>query len=244
MQNDLFYWSNHPVTPVDEILLGGRRGPGKTAALTMWLAELVGNPKYIGLILREEAEALKEWIEKEGWPLYSKLGGKKKGRPVEFHFACPGAGEWAVHKAIIFTGHLRDLGSVEQGRGHEYHRIGIEESTQIANEELYLRLFGSNRSTVPGISPKICNTANPDGPGNSWHQSRWIKVYARQRMELGNGRTEEVTVQIPPRQPFRDPVTGRIRIYIPGTITENTILLKIDGITAHAWLRRISEGVD
>jgi hypothetical protein len=127
-----------------------------TDALLAWMAEPVSNPKYLGLILRFSAEALKETIER-ATEMYGHLGAKVKDRPPEFHFPSG---------AKILTGHLRDERSVDDYKGHEYHRIGVEEATQLPRRELYLKLFGSNRSTVPGIKPKILLTSNPDGPGN------------------------------------------------------------------------------
>ena len=177
-----------------------------TDALIAWMAEPTQNADYRGIVLRFSGEALKEWIDRS-WQIYKLMGARMKNRPVEFHFPSG---------AIVYTGHLRDERSFEDYKGHEYHRIGIEEATQIAKKELYLKLLGSNRSTVPGIVAQVCSTTNPDGPGNDWLKRRFVKVYPMR----GN--------MLPWGERFEDPITKRIRVYIPGSITENKVLLDND----------------
>jgi len=206
MQQKLFELSGNRPSRATEILLGGLRGPGKTDALIAWMAEPTQNADYRGIILRFSAEALKETIDR-AWQVYKLMGARMKNRPVEFHFPSG---------AIVYTGHLRDERSFEDYKGHEYHRIGIEEATQIAKKELYLKLLGSNRSTVPGIVAQVCSTTNPDGPGNDWLKRRFVKVYPMR----GN--------MLPWGERFEDPITKRIRVYIPGSITENKVLLDND----------------
>ena len=203
MQNHLFACSNH--LGADEILLGGLRGPGKTAALIAWMAEPVHIAEYVGIFLRFSQTDLEETIDK-ATKIYRQMGGRQRGRPVYWEFDSG---------AKIYTGHLKDAKSYESYRGHEYHRIGIEEATQIESKDSYALLFGSNRSTVPGLHPKICLTSNPDGPGNGWIKKHFINVYGK------NGK-------IQPNQPFKDELTGRIRVFIPGKKDENKTLLKID----------------
>lgn len=176
-----------------------------TDALLAWMAEPVINPRYRGIILRFSGEALKEMIERADY-LYSQMGAVKSNRPPEFHFPSG---------AIIYTAHLRDERSFEDMRGHEYHRIGLEEATQIARRDLYLKALSSNRSTVPGLQPKTLLTTNPDGPGADWIKKRFIKVYSGGKL-------------LAPRTPFRDPIEKRVRVFIPGVRTENRILLDND----------------
>ena len=205
MQNELFMLSGLAEQPADEILLGGLRGPGKTDALIAWMAEPIGFAKYNGLILRFSQTALDETIVRCD-EIYRQMGGRKCGRPPYWEF--PGG-------ARIYTGHLKGDKDYENYRGHEYQRIGIEEATQIGKKSLYAMLFGSNRSTIPGLKPKILLTSNPDGPGNEWIKRHFVNVWAKGK-------------KIPPKQRFIDPVTDRIRVFIPGRRDENKILLKND----------------
>lgn len=155
-QQELFDYTHDPAIQAQEILYGGARGGGKTSALVAWMAAHVDNPGYRGLILRKTNESLKEFID-TAWVLYKKMGARQTGRPTGF--------EWP-NGAHLYTGHFKDERSLEDYKGHEYHRIGLEEASQIASEKMYEALLGSNRSTVKGILSRILLTTNPDGVGN------------------------------------------------------------------------------
>ena len=58
----------------------------------------------------------------------------------------------------------------------EFHRILIEELTQIPREQDYLALIGSCRSTIPELKPQILSTCNPGGAGHSWVKQRFYDV--------------------------------------------------------------------
>lgn len=203
-QQKLFDLSFSPVDPAQEILYGGARGGGKTAALIAWMTAHIDNPRFKGLILRKTNESLKEFVD-EAWALYKKLGAKRDGRPTGFTFPSG---------AKIYTGHFKDERSLEDYKGHEYHFIGIEEASQISQEALYEALLGSNRSTVKGILPRVLLTTNPDGPGNFFLQRRFINVYS-------NGQ------KIEPKTRFVSE-SGRVRVYIPARIYDNAILMERD----------------
>lgn len=208
MQDRLFYWTNpHGEFCCDEILIGGPRGPGKSASAIAWAAALVHNGDYRGLVLRSSNEQMKEFIEAMA-AVYEPMGAMRFGTPVSFRFPTG---------AIIWTGYLTDAASYEQYRGHEYHRIVIDEAQHVQKEKFYTILFGSNRSSKPGLKPQILLTANPDGPGAAFLKPRFIKVI--------NNKTGE---QIKPETPFFDTITKRWRIYIPGKLTDNKQLLEND----------------
>lgn len=224
MQDAIFWWSNpagvtgyDPVTKAplppnkalvcDEILCGGPRGGGKTAAGIAWAAGYVNNPKYVGSLFRLSNESLKETIEK-AWDIYRKMGAVKKGNPVSFLFPTG---------AMIYTGFLKDESSFEQYRGHEYHRMVIEEAEQIASEALYAMLLSSNRSSVPGLRPQVLLTANPDGPGRQWLLNRFVKVIRDDNGEY-----------FKPGTPMLDQQTKRVKIYLPGPLKDNPQLLQQD----------------
>ena len=130
--------------------------------------------------------------------LYSGFG----ARFVDGEFRFP----WG---AKIYTGHLKDDSSYEKYQGQEIHRLNIEELTQIPNVERYLRLLSSVRSTVPGLKPRVFTSANPGGPGHGWVKERFIE--GKEPMKI-----------------YRDPVTGRGRVFIPATIDDNPILMSND----------------
>jgi hypothetical protein len=90
----------------------------------------------------------------------------------------------------------------------------IEELTHIPTESLYEKLLGSCRSTVPGISPQVFATTNPDGPGYQWVKERW---------NIPDEPTELVfnTITTP---------AGGVRhlIFIPAKLEDNPALMTAD----------------
>jgi len=182
-----------------EILYGGSRGGGKTEAGLAWMVEpnFLQNEMYRGLVIRKNVEDLRDWIDRAKI-FYRPLNAKFIGQPSEIRF--PGG-------AIIRTGHLKDENAYEKYQGHEYQKILIEELTQIPQEEQYLRLVSSARSTI-GLTPQIFATTNPGGPGMGWVKSRWV--------DKARGKT------------YVDPVTTRTRIFIPAKVTDNPTLMKKD----------------
>jgi hypothetical protein len=183
-----------------EVLYGGARGGGKTEAGLAWMIEpnYLMNPRYRGLVIRRNYDDLRDWIDRAR-QFYRSLGVKVTGNPAEFNF--PSGSK-------IRTGHLADSDATYKYLGHEYHKILIEELTIIPEEEHYLRLISTCRSTVAGLTPQIFCTTNPGGVGHMWVKQRFVDV----------ARNEE----------YIDPVTGRDRIFIPSRVYDNPTLMKHD----------------
>lgn len=182
-----------------ELLYGGSRGPGKTDAGIVWMVKPIDNPRYRGLVIRKNSEDLKDWIDRARW-MYSGLGAEFVGKPAEIRFPSG---------AKIVTGHLKDENAYEKYQGHEYQRMLIEELTQIPSEERYLKLISSCRSTVKDLDARVFCTTNPLGVGHQWVKKRFVDV------------TE-------PYKKHYDSVTGRSRIFIPGTVDDNPTLMQND----------------
>lgn len=51
--------------------------------------------------------------------------------------------------------------------GREFHDLGIDEVGQWT-ESMFTKIWGSNRSSVPGVKPRTLLTGNPGGVGHSW----------------------------------------------------------------------------
>ncbi len=149
-----------------EVLYGGSRGGGKTDCGLTWLAEETHNPKYRALVLRRNTEDLKDWTDRAN-QLYSILANPaiKSGNPPEFRFKSG---------AVIRTGHLKDDNAYTKYQGHEYHRVLIEELTQIPDQKHYLRLLSSCRSVHKDLKPQVFLTTNPGGKGHQWVKKRFI----------------------------------------------------------------------
>lgn len=183
-----------------EILYGGARGGGKTDAGIVWPLDVAHIRDARALVLRRNAEDLSDWVDRAN-KVYSALGAKKAGNPASFTFPSG---------YTIRTGHLKDDDAYTKYQGHEYHRILIEELTQIPTEKRYNDLLSSARSTIEGVKPKVFLTTNPGGAGHSW---------VKKRFRIG---------QVPSGTPFKDEDTGLWRIFIPAKVEDNPTLIQRD----------------
>lgn len=177
-------------------MYGGARGGGKTDAGLAWLLRHIDNPKYRALIIRKNADDLSDWIDRAR-DMYRGTGASFAYRPAVITFPSG---------AIFRTGHLKDDNAYGKYLGHEYQRMVIEELTQIPNEELYLKLISSCRSTID-IKPQVFATTNPGGLGHAWVKARFV--------DIGK-----------PGKTFT--VGGKTRIFIPAKVTDNPTLVKKD----------------
>jgi hypothetical protein len=205
MSDDIL-WEAHPgpqtealMWKVFELLYGGARGGGKTDAGLAWLEHQTDHPLMRQLVIRKNADDLSDWIERAR-VMFTSMGATFTGKPAVI--------KWPSG-AITRCGHLKDDNAYEKYQGHEYQRILIEELTQIPTEERYLKLLSSCRSTVKELKPRAFLTTNPGGAGHLWVKERFIDVAAPQTL-------------------FKDPVTGRGRIFIPAKVEDNPTLLEND----------------
>jgi hypothetical protein len=198
-------WKPHPRQEVAlrrrefEVLYGGARGGGKTDAGLVWLTWDTENPKYRALVIRKNADDLSDWLDRAN-VMYNGQGVEIIGKPAIIKFPSG---------AVIRTGHLKDDQAYTKYQGHEYHRMLIEELTQIPDVERYLKLISSCRSTVPGLKAQIFATCNPGGIGHAWVKERFVD----------EGKWGE---------PFKDDKTGRTRIFIPAKVDDNPTLMTND----------------
>lgn len=212
------YWKPFPKQEVAlaraefEILFGGARGPGKTDAGVVWtIGEeyepgkfLLDHPRYRCLVIRKNADDLADWVDRVV-RLHGGFGVDAAYKPTILRYPSG---------AIIRTGHLKDEQSYTKYQGQEFHRILIEELTQISSEKRYMQLIASCRSTVPEIKPQVFATANPGGIGHVWVKKRFVDP-------------------APPMTPYADPISGRKRIYIPATVDDNPVLQERDPHYVH-----------
>jgi len=180
-----------------EVLYGGARGGGKTDAGLVWLTEGIDNPRFRALVIRKNADDLADWTDR-AYRFYTGLGATIAYRPPVITFKSG---------AKIRSGHLKDAQAYTKYQGQEYHKILIEELTQIPNEKRYLQLVTSCRTTVPELRPQIFATTNPGGVGHSWVKERFVDP-------------------APPMTAFT--VDGRSRVYIPATVDDNLMLMDND----------------
>lgn len=195
-----------------EVLFGGARGPGKTDAGIQWLhGDRIGklpdgqdkfyihHPQYRALVLRKNYDDLVDWIDRASF-LYKYANVEVVGKPAEIRW--PSGAKFRL-------GHLKDRSSYEKYLGHEYHRLLIEELTLIPQEKHYIQILGSLRTTVKELKPQVFITTNPGGVGHLWVKERFIDPAPYGQSFSGKD--------------------GRTRIYIPGTIEDNPILMQDKG---------------
>ena len=236
--NELLYRSNPgPQTYAlqnysEELLVGGRRGGGKSAFLKVKPAmgdpslpeddparsSMLNDRSYRGLFLRETYQDMSEFLE-EAIEFYKHFGGKPVGDPKSIKFDTG---------AKIYFNHLGDEQAYEKYKGWNLTFIGIEELTQIKTLKRYLKLRGSLRAVerlrivrqgnqivqkvFPALRTQLCSTTNPDGPGSPWCLRRFVEVRGKSGQFLPNG------------EPMRDTFTNADRIFIPFPIEANPYL--------------------
>lgn len=159
--------------------------------------DYISNPRYRGLVIRQQAVDLSDWIDRAK-TRYAPLGAVFSGNPVRIAFPSG---------AAIVTGHLNDESAYQKYQGHEYQRLLIEEASHIPSEDRYERLIQSCRSTIDGLPARILLTSNPDGDGAQWLKDRF-------RIKPGGA-----------IQWFETDV-GKVRMYVPSTVFDNPSLLK------------------
>ena len=202
------HWSPQPKQAIalarteEEILYGGARGGGKTDAGQAFLLYDIEHPKYRALVIRKNAEDLKDWIDRAR-SMYQAVGATVVGNPPEIRFPKGG---------IIRTGHLKDENAFTKYQGHEYHRILIEELSQIPREKDYLKLISSCRTSVPELRPQIFATTNPDDPGLEWIKERWTIPDLPDFNKIYTNQTED----------------GRRTVFIPAKLEDNPQLIQSD----------------
>ena len=97
----------------------------------------------------------------------------------------------------------------ESGLVNKNCYIGWEELTNWHDAECYLSMFACCRSSAPGLPRHYRATCNPYGVGHNWVKARFIDA-------------------APPGVPYTDPVSGKQRVHLFGSIYENTILMQAD----------------
>lgn len=197
-----------------EIGYGGARGGGKTDAGIVWMGYDIEHSKLRGLVIRRNAEDLKDWIDRAEQAFKSD-GAVKTGTPGDFHFPSG---------AVIRTGHLKDENAYSKYVGHEYHRMLIEELNLIPSEDSYLKLISSCRSTITELPPQVFSTFNPSDAGFAWIKKRF-------------------NIHGTPIDPIytTDRVTGLKRVFVPARLEDNPFLNKDQ--TYYSFLKGLPDGL-
>lgn len=191
--------------PVFEIFFGGSRGSLKTdSVLGDWInhSALYGE-HAIGLMVRRTREELYETYERAK-AIYTPLGFTFN----DSRHTCQSPDGSRLRFAYLD----RDQ-DAERYQGHSYTRVYIEEIGNFPNPGPVLKLMATLRS-ANDVPVGFRATGNPGGPGHQWVKARYIdpdpKGWTVQRIEYEN--------------PFTGDKTVRDRVFIPGKITDHTLL--------------------
>jgi hypothetical protein len=178
-----------------EVCVGGNRGGGKSEIGRAWLCEpeYLYHPKYRALVLRKNSVDLEDWIFK----MRNFSGFEISGNPTTIKF--PGGG-------LGTLGHLANKDSWTHYVGHEYQKILFEEINIIPDEERYLMVLGSCRSSIQELRPQCMSSCNPGNVGHIWVKKRFVDI-ARDKT-------------------YVDSKSGLSRIFIQLKLQENTALPK------------------
>ena len=191
---------------IPELFVGGSRGPGKTSFLLGDYATDVQEygTAWRGIIFRRTYPELDEVVEEGKKVLYKAFPGTDYKVGVH-EFRIP-------HSTGMITLRLRHIeneGDADHYQGHSYTWVAFDELPNWSNLKHYHKLKATLRSTAGVKNLRYRATGNPGGPG---HMS--VKEYF---IDAG-----------PPETVIEDDQSQMPRMWIPGKVWENKILLDND----------------
>ena len=195
---------------VDDLLLTGTRGPGKTTGLLMDFAQDVGKGygKYWqGILFRRTYRELNELVVKAEL-LFPKIFNRVRFNHTAFTWNFPDG------ECLRFR-YMRRPADYWSYHGHEYPWIGWEELTTHPTPECFEAMMACNRVAVRGVPKRVRANCNPWGVGHNWVKQRYIQ----------RGKPGEPVYSI-----TADPITGKsiklTSMWLHGHIKENRHLIE------------------
>ena len=189
--------------PVFEVFFGGARGSLKTdSTLGDWInhSALYGD-KAVGLMVRRTREELTETLERFRHVL-TQLGFTFSG------YVCR-----SPNGSRLTFAYLDNDSDAERYQGWSLTRVYVEEVGNFPNEAPVKKLMATLRS-ASGVPVGFRATGNPGGPGHQWVKARYIDP-------APNGWKVQTYEYV---NPFNSSVVTRDRVFIPGKITDHTLL--------------------
>jgi hypothetical protein len=141
---------------------------GKSSALIAALLrpEYIGNRNYRALVIRRTMRELQDLISKAKAMCKDAVPGTK-WRASENRIYFPSG-------AFLEFGYCEGKDDVERYRGREFCILAVDELTMIAEEDMYIALISSVRTTDPDLPAQVLCTTNPYGVGFQWVKNRFI----------------------------------------------------------------------
>lgn len=180
--------------PVDELLICGSRGGGKSAVQLMNFRRLVGQGygSFLrGVIFDREFKHLADIVNQSKKFFYKfNDGAKFYASASEYKW------KWPTGEELLFR-HAKDEADYDSFHGHEYPWLGFNELTKWPTAAFYDKIQSTNRTSfspevdtprckktgrylTPDGKPlapmplRVVSTTNPSGAGRNWVKTRFI----------------------------------------------------------------------
>ena len=184
-------------------------------------------PDYRAVLFRRKTTQFSKLLD-EGKKMYVPLGAelvyKRSGDPgPSFNFKSG---------ARIFICHMEQEDNKEDHQGIEYQYSGFDELTQFTVTQ-YIYLFSRLRSTIPYLNARMRSTTNPTGSGLIWAKKRFVKtadvLFVPNKVyyfapDAQNSIEDNPTGILT----TKDNKFAKSRMFVPGTLNDNKILLNAD----------------
>jgi hypothetical protein len=155
--------------PIEEALIEGTRGGGKTDIVLMDFAQFVGigyGVNWRGIIFRQSYKQLADLVAKSRrWFAQLFPGARFNGSDYVWNFP---TGEQ------LFFRQMRVEADYWNYHGHEYPYIGFEELTNWSSIGCYDSMKACLRSSHPGMPRRYRSNANPWGAGHGWVKHYYV----------------------------------------------------------------------
>lgn len=203
------FQSNLVSCPVRDIFAGGARGGGKTDGIcgrVLMRATWFGK-HYNGAVFRQEMPQADDLIERalEVWGEFGRY--QKVNRVFTFNNGA--------------RARFRPLQSVRDASKYQGQNLTdaiVEEAGNYPDPSPIDRLYGALRS-ARGVPTSLLLSGNPGGPGQPWLKQRYIAPW--------KDGMRPIRVKIPAKPGIHGELE-HLRIFIPGKVTDNRILLRSD----------------
>jgi len=185
---------------IPEVLFGGARGGGKTAALLGDFLQDVDRYKehWSGVLFRRTYPELEEVI-RQSHKFYPQTGAIFKAGTKTWHWP---------NGARLKLRALERKQDASKYQGHEYAFIGWDEITNWPTADAYQEIIACLRSSGAQMLARIRASGNPGGAGHQWVKDRWGIGEHKKGYRL-----------------IRDEETGLHKCYIPSRTTDNPSLI-------------------